>query len=144
MAPPQQADPYSVLRFRLEIDGLTSAAFSECSGLSSSVEVIEYRTGGEPASPRKLPGVRKFTNITLRRGITQDRELWNWYKTVLDGAPKRRNGSVVLMNEDGNDVLRWNFQRGWPCKYEGPALNASSSEVAIETLEIAHEGLDLV
>ena len=144
MAPPQQADPYSVLRFRLEIEGLKASAFSECSGLSSSVEVIEYRTGGEPASTRKLPGLRKFANLTLRRGITKDRELWTWYKTVLDGAPKRRNGSVVLLDEDGNDVLRWNFQRGWPCKYEGPALNALSSEVAIETLEIAHEGLELV
>lgn len=143
MAPPALVDPYSVLHFRLEITGLTAARFSECSGFSSSIEVIEYRTGGQPGT-RKLPGLRKFANLVLKRGITKDRELWDWYKAGLDGNVKRRDGSVVLMNEDGNDVLRWNFKRGWPRKYEGPALNASSSEVAIETLEIAHEGFELM
>jgi phage tail-like protein len=144
MAPPTRVDPFSVLNFRLEIDGMRAAAFSECSGLSSEVDVVEYRSGGDAGLTRKLPGIRKFSNITLKRGITKDRELWDWYKTVLDGAVKRRNGSVVLMDEAGNDVLRWNFRQGWPRKIEGPALNAASSEVAIETIEIAHEGLELV
>lgn len=143
MPPPKRVDPYSVLNFRLEIDGLNAAAFSECSGLSSEVEVIEYRSGGETGSARKLPGLRKFANIVLKRGITKDRELWDWYKTVLDGNVHRRAGSIVLLDDAGNDVLRWQFRQGWPRKYEGPALNASSNEVAIETLEIAHEGLEL-
>ena len=143
MPPPTRVDPFSVLNFRLEIDGLKAAAFSECSGLSSSVEVIEYRAGGDVGPARKLPGLRKFSNLTLKRGFTKDRELWDWYKTVLDGAVKRRNGSVVLMDEAGNDVLRWHFRQGGPCKIEGPALTASSSEVAIESIEITHEGLEL-
>lgn len=135
MAPPTRVDPFSVLHFRLEIDGLKATAFSECTGLSSNVEVIEYREGGDVGSARILPGVRKFSNLRLKCGITKDRELWDWYKTALDGAVKRRNGSVVLMDEAGNDVVRWNFRQGWPCKIEGPALNASSSEVAIESQE---------
>ena len=144
MAPPKRVDPYSVLNFRLEIDGMKTAAFSECSGLSSEVDVIEYRSGGETGSPRKLPGLRKFANIVLKRGITKDHELWDWYKTVLAGNVQRKAGSVVLLDDAGQDVIRWNFREGWPRKYEGPALNASSNEVAIETLEIAHEGLELV
>jgi phage tail-like protein len=143
MAPPKRADPYSVLHFRLEIDGIKAAAFSECSGLTSDVDVVEYRTGGETGSPRKLPGLRKYANIVLKRGITKDRELWDWYKTVLDGNVQRKAGSIVLMDDAGKDVLRWNFREGWPRKYEGPALNALSSEIAIETLEIAHEGFEL-
>lgn len=143
MPPPKRTDPYSVLNFRLEIQGMTAAAFSECSGLSSEVDVIEYRSGGEMGSARKLPGLKKFANLVLKRGITKDRELWDWYKTVLDGNVQRKSGSIILLDEAGNDALRWNFKQGWPRKYEGPALNASSSEVAIETLEITHEGLDL-
>ncbi|HKA37607.1 MAG TPA: phage tail protein [Thermoanaerobaculia bacterium] len=141
--PPFRLDPFSGLNFRLEITGLKATAFSECSGLSSEVEVIEYRSGGDAGLIRKLPGLRKYANIVLKRGITKDRELWDWYKTVLDGAAKRRDGAVVLLDEAGNDVLRWNFRQGWPRKYEGPTLNASTSEVAIETIEIAHEGLEL-
>ena len=141
--PPFRLDPFSSLNFRLEISGLKATAFSECSGLSSEVDVIEYRSGADAGLTRKLPGLRRYANIVLKRGITKDRELWDWYKTVLDGAVKRRDGSVVLLDEAGNDVLRWNFRQGWPRKYEGPSLNAGTSEVAIETLEITHEGLEL-
>ncbi|HKF45638.1 MAG TPA: phage tail protein [Thermoanaerobaculia bacterium] len=143
MAPPTRVDPFTVLNFRLEIQGLAASQFSECNGLTSEVEVIEYRSGGQINTVRKIPGLRKFPNLTLKRGITKDRELWEWHKTVLDGVTKRRDGSVVLLNAAGSEVLRWNFRQGWPTKYEGPALNASSDEVAIETLEIAHEGLEL-
>lgn len=143
MAPPARNDPFTVSRFRVEIDGLTASAFSECSGLVSETEVLEYCSGSDRGSTRKLPGLRKFANIVLKRGITADRQLWDWYKSVLDGAPKRRNGAIVLLDDAGQDILRWNFREGWPVKYEGPSLNASSSDVAIETLEIAHEGFEL-
>ena len=144
MPPPKRDDPYSALNFRLEIQGITAGAFSECSGLSSEVDVIEYRSGSDPGSARKLPGIRKFANIVLKRGITKNRELWDWYKTVLDGNVQRKAGSIVLLDDAGQEVLRWNFKQGWPRKYEGPTLNAASSEVAIETIEITHEGLELV
>ena len=91
---------------------------------------------------RKLPGLTKYANIVLRRGVTQDAELSNWRKTVEDGQVDRRNGSIILRDDDGTDVVRWNFFNGWISKWEGPALNASKNEVAIETIEIAHERLE--
>ena len=81
-------------------------------------------------------------DIVLRRGVSQDRELWDWRQAVIQGNVDRRNGSIVLLDDQRNEVLRWNFRQGWPCKWQGPALNAKTNEVAIETLEIAHEGLE--
>jgi phage tail-like protein len=143
MPKPQRNDPYSAMNFLVELDGISVAAFRECSGLISELTVIEYRNGSDRGSPRKLPGMQKFTNITLKRGITKDRQLWDWHKTALDGSVQRKNGSIVLLDESGQEVLRWNFRQGWVSKYETPTLNASSNEVAIETLEIAHEGFEL-
>jgi phage tail-like protein len=144
MAPPQQRhDPYRAFSFCVEIDGLPLAAFTEVSGLESEAEVIEYREGGD-GRVRKLPGLRKYPNIVLKRGLTQDTELWRWHKNVLDGNVDRRNGSVILLDEHGQEAVRWNFRNAWPCKYFGPHLNAKGNDVAIETLELAHEGLELV
>jgi phage tail-like protein len=136
-------DPYKAFNFRVEIDGL-AASFSHVSGLESEVEAIDYREGGEEARVRKLPGLRKYSNIVLERGITKDLELWNWHKQVLDGDVQRRNGSIVLLDDQGHDQVRWNFVNSWPCKYIGPTLDAKSNEVAIEALELAHEGLERV
>jgi phage tail-like protein len=141
MPPPQRDDPYKTFNFLVEIDGIAVAAFSEVSGLESETEVVEYRAGGETSTVRKLPGLTKYANIVLRRGVTQNAELWNWRKAVEQGAVDRRNGSVVLLDDDRTPVLRWNFSNGWISKWVGPALNAKGNEVAIETIEIAHEGL---
>jgi len=139
----QRHDPYKAFHFRVEIDGITRAVFSEVSGLESETIVIEYREGGERTSVRKLPGLTRYPNIVLRRGITRDADLWNWRKTVVDGAVDRRNGAIVLLDDDGTEVVRWTFVNGWIAKWQGPALDAESNEVAIETIEIAHEGLEL-
>lgn len=141
MPAPQRNDPYKSFNFRVEIDGIAHAVFSEVTGLESETAVIEYRAGGENVV-RKLPGLTKFGNIVLRRGVTQDAELWNWRKSVVEGNIDRRNGSVVLLDDKRNEVVRWNFHDGWICKWDGPAFNAKSNEVAIETIEIAHEGLE--
>jgi phage tail-like protein len=141
MAPPQRNDPYEAFNFLVEIEGVARAAFSEVSGLESETAVIEYRSGAENVM-RKLPGLTKFRNIVLRRGVTQDRELWDWRQSIVEGNPDRRNGSIILLDDMRTEVVRWNFRNGWPCKWEGPALNAKANEVAIETLEIAHEGLE--
>jgi phage tail-like protein len=85
--------------------------------------------------------MKKFANIVLKRGFTDGTELWDWRKLVLDGRTERRSGAIVLLNEAREAAIRWNFQSGWPRKLEGPTLNAKTSDVAIETLEIAHEGL---
>ena len=142
MAPPKRDDPYKAFNFLVEIDGIARAAFSEVAGLESETVVIEYRVGGETNTVRKLPGLTRYANIVLRRGITKDAELWNWRQTVVQGNVDRRNGSIILLDDDGTEVVRWNFFNGWIAKWEGPALNAKGNEVAIETVEIAHEGLD--
>jgi phage tail-like protein len=134
-------DPYSAFNFLVEIDGVTVAGFSECSGLSNETDGIEYREGKEDITVRKLPGLVKYSNITLKRGFTQSKELWQWRKQVLDGKTQRRSGTVTLLDEARKPALRWNFREGWPRKLDGPTLNAKTNEVAIETLEIIHEGL---
>lgn len=139
---PQRDDPYKAFNFVVEIDGIARAAFLEASGLASETAVIEYRVGGERGATRKLPGLTRYANLVLRRGITQDAELWNWRRTVEQGQVDRRNGSVILLDDDRTPVVRWNFFNGWICKWEGPALNAQANEVAVETIEIAHEGLE--
>jgi phage tail-like protein len=92
---------------------------------------------------RKLPGINKFSNIVLKRGMTANRELWEWRKTIIQGQIDRRNGAIIILSDDRQEVARITFFAGWPSKWEGPHLNAKSSEIAIETLEITHEGLDL-
>ncbi len=132
-----RVDPFPAAHFVVEIDGIQAASFAEVSGLESEVAVIEYRTGAD-LTTRKLPGLRKFANLTLKRGVTRDAELWNWHESL-----ERRNGSIVLLDVKRNEVVRWNFFEGWPCKWVGPGLNARSNEVAIEMLEIAVEGIEL-
>jgi phage tail-like protein len=135
-------DPYRGYNFLVEIDGITRAGFRECSGLDTSQDPIEYREGNEARTVRKLPGLVKYANISLKRGITDDAELWEWRKTVIAGTIQRKNGSIVLLDDTGAEKLRWNFREGWPTKWTGPTFNATGNEVAIETLEIAHEGLE--
>jgi phage tail-like protein len=135
-------DPYGQFNFLVEIDNVPAAGFSKCSGLSTETDVIEYREGSDLKSVRKIPGVNRYSAITLERGITTDKSLWQWRKNVMDGNLDRRNGSIVLLDEARNEVARWNFTNGWPSRWDGPSFNAKSSEIAIETLEIVHEGLD--
>lgn len=143
MASGTRNDPYGQFNFQVEIDGVVVAGFSEVSGLSTDTNMIEYREGNEVATVRKLPGLMKYVPIVLKRGFTADNKLWTWRKKVLDGKTQRTTGSIILLDESRAPALRWNFTAGWPSKWEGPALNAKTSEVAIETLEIAHEGLEL-
>lgn len=136
-------DPYAAFNFLVEIENVTVAGFHEVSGLTTETDAIDYRNGDEENIVRKLPGLKKVVNIVMKRGYTDSTELWQWRKQVLDGQTQRQSGSVVLLNENREPVLRWNFREGWPCKWEGPALNAKNNEVAIEALEICHEGLVL-
>lgn len=136
-------DPYAAFNFIVEIDNVTVAGFSECSGVNTETDAIEYRTGNLDITVTKLPGLKKFGNITLKRGFTASKELWEWRKKVLDGKTERQSGSIVLQNEARQEALRWNFREGWPRKWEGPAFNAKTNEVAIETLEIVCEGIAL-
>lgn len=135
-------DPFRSYNFLVEIDGITRAGFRECSGLDTSQDPIDYREGTDALTARKLPGLNKYSNISLKWGITTDAELWDWRKKVMDGTIERKNGSIVLLNDTGEEQVRWNFREGWPTKWTGPSFNATGNEVAIETLEIAHERLE--
>lgn len=141
MATGDRKDPLRAFNFLIEIDGITRAGFRECSGLDSTQDVVEYREGNEGPSSRKLPGMVHFSNITLKRGQTDDIQLWEWREKAMRGKVERKNGSIVLLDETGAEKLRWNFTNGWPLKWTGPTLNAAGNEVAIESLEITHEGL---
>jgi len=144
MAIGERKDPYRGFNFRLELGtgGNAVAGFRECSGLTANTDPVEYREGTDfPLHARKLPGLCHKANLVLKRGITDNMELVKWYKTVIDGAAERRDGAVVLQDEQHNDVLRWNFENGWICKLEGPMMNATSNDVAIESVEICVEEL---
>lgn len=133
-------DPFGSFHFVVEIDGTTITGFTEVSGLEAEVEVVEYREGADP-NPRKVAGLQKYSNITLKRGVTGDLSLWNWMQSILSGKPDRRNISVILLNESRNPVARWNVVRAWPAKYQVPSLSASANELGMESLELTHEGL---
>jgi phage tail-like protein len=138
-----RVDPYRNYPFQVEIDGLTLGGFSECTGFGSSVDPTEYREGNEVPTVRKLPGMTKYTNITLKFGLTDSRVLYDWYTDITKGKIERKNGSIVVMDTDGvTEKVRWNFYEGWPTKYDGPDFNAKGTDVAIETFEIAHERLE--
>jgi len=144
MATTTRDDPYAQFNFQVEIDGIVVAGFSEVSGLTTDTNIIEYREGSDNVGTvRKLPGLMKYTNIVLKRGWTANTNLWTWRKKVIDGKTQRTTGAIILLDESRQPALRWNFTAGWPSKWEGPALNAKTSEVAIETLEIACEGIEL-
>ena len=139
----ERKDPYPGFNFKVELGGRIVAGFREASGLDSSQDPVEYREeADEVSTARKLPGLNKHSNISLTRGVTDDAKLWEWWKKAMDGKVERMNGSIVLMDDAGEERARWHFVAGWPTKWTGPSFNATSNEVGIETLEIAHEGIE--
>lgn len=134
-----RVDPYKNFRFLLQIDDILQGGFSDCSGFGSSVTVTEYREGGDLATVRKLPGLTTYPDITLKWGITDSRDLYDWHLTALNGAVQRKNGSIILQDDLGQEKLRWHFFAAWPSKYDAPDLSAKSSDVAIETLILSCE-----
>lgn len=144
MANDQRTDPYRAYNFVLEIDNVPKGAFAEVGGLTADGDSVDYREGTDlQSNVRKLVGLRKYTNLMLKRGYTQDKALWQWYTNIMNGVPDRRNVTIVLMNERREAVLRWHAENAWINKIEGPALKASSNDVAMESLELVHEGLTL-
>ncbi len=137
-----RVDPYRSFNYLVEIDGITQAGFTEVSGFDVTVDPIEYREGGHVPSARKLPGMAKFGNITLKWGITDSVELYEWFRDVMTGVIERRNGSIILLDLEGQEKLRWNFFEAWPTKWDAPNFNATSNEVAIETLELVVERVE--
>jgi phage tail-like protein len=141
-----RVDPYRNYSFLVEIGGINQAGFAECTGFGANTDPIEYREGNEkPLTVRKLPGLTKYTNITLKWGITDSRDLYDWYIDITKGKIERKDGFIVLMDTDGiTEKIRWAFTDGWPCKWDGPDFNAKGTDVAIQTMEICHEGITQV
>jgi phage tail-like protein len=125
----------------VEIQSIIRAGFHQVSGLEAAINVVEFREGGENTTTRKLFGLTKFSNLQLRRGLTADKTLHDWHRRNVEGAAERHNGSILVLDRTGKEVARWDFFRAWPTKYQGPEFNAEGNDVAIELLELAHEGL---
>lgn len=138
----QRDDPFASFNFIIDIGGV-KAGFSECSGLSMETDGIEYRNGNEDITVRKLPGLKKFGDITFKRGFTKDAWLWEWRKKVLEGRTERQSGTIMLLNEAREPAMSWTFREAWPSKLEGPTFNAKNNEIAIETLVIKVEDLKM-
>jgi phage tail-like protein len=143
MAPTgKRTDPYGNYNFLVEIDGITRAAFHEVSGFDSTIDVVEHREGGDNLTPRKLPGMTKHSNIVLKWGLSDDTDLYKWHLDASRGNVQRKNGSIVLLDRQGQEKIRWNFVNAWPSKWDGPDFNGEGNDVSIETLELAHEGVE--
>lgn len=140
--PRRDTDPYGAYHFLIEIDGVETAAFSDVSGLGAEIDVVEYREGSDKGGIRKLPGLTRYTNVSLKRGVTRSQELWDWFNETSQGNGDRRSVAIILLDESRQPALRWELTNAWPCQFKVGALDASSSDIAIETLELAYEGLD--
>ncbi len=140
-------DPYAAHNFELVITGISDdgravkGSFAEVSGLEVDMAPIEYRNGSEDITVRKIPGLKKFGVVTLKRGIIGDLAMWNWVLAGMKGTVKRTEAAIVLFDESRKEVMRWNLKRVWPSKWTGPGLNAKNNEISMETLELCHEGL---
>jgi phage tail-like protein len=138
-----RADPYPAFRYEVKLDDLPAGGFSECSGIQLETEVHDFAEGGLNSYGWKFPTKTKQSNITLKRGIV-DRNLWDWYYSLTQGDVHLKNGSIVVRDTSGARVMEWQFRLAFPSKWMGPHLEASQNNVAVETLELAHRGLERV
>jgi phage tail-like protein len=135
-------DPMLVHRFRVEVDSTIEAGFSECSGLQVETEFEELSVGGVNDARVKLPKTSKYANLTLKRGLTVSRALFDWHQDVVKGKFKRKTVSVVAWDwGESRERWRWSFKDAYPVKWTGPELKADGNTVAVEVLELAHNGL---
>ena len=137
----RSVDPYKVFRFVVEINGQRVGGFSEVTGLEVRTEVDEYREGGVNDYVHKLPKETRYPNLTLKRGITDAREFWDWHQDIVGGDIQRKTVSVVLLDEKGQEKWRWVFRDAFPVKWNGSDLNATGNTVVVESIELAHHGL---
>lgn len=139
----QRDNPYANYNFVVDLGQGEDAGFSEADLPEGRIEVIEYREGNDKvSSSRKLPGRVDYPNVVLKRGLAGGMEIFDWWKSVRDGSPDRRNVAITLLDEQRTPVQRWRLRNAWPAKLDFSPLNALGNEVVIETLELAHEGFE--
>lgn len=136
--------PHGKFNYKVEIDGPEAGGFSEVTGFDASIDVIEYREGDMTQTPLKIPGLKKYGNITLKQGLVDSMVLYEWMTAGLEGDVERKTLTITLLDIAGSPAASWQIINAWPVKYTAPDFNATSSEVAIESLEIAHEGMTRV
>ena len=139
-------DPLRNFRFRLEIDGITQANFSEVAVGETAADVIDYRDGNEPNWVRKLSGLTKYGNVTLKWGMTDSMELENWHDRITAGQiqTNRKQVAIIIQDEAGTDKARFVVAEAWPSKYTISGLNGKGNEVLIESIELVNEGIERV
>jgi phage tail-like protein len=136
------ANPYDAFRFTVEIEGIPVADFTECVLPAVSIDVIEYREGADlQNNVHKLPGLVKYENLILRNGLTSSTALWGWFNSFVQGTGTTKSIIVSLLDGQKNQVYKWGFSNAWPVKFQSPVLDGKKSALAIETLEIAVEGM---
>lgn len=139
-----RTNPYTTYNFTVTADGAPLGSFQEVSGLNADGEVIDYRTGDKPENlVDKIPGLRSVANIVLRRGYTQNRDLFEWYMEIAQGNILRRSVTIKLLDEKREGVIFWNCRNCWVNAIEGPSLSATSSQVAVESTTLIHEGITM-
>lgn len=144
---PVRSDDFAVGHFfKVTLDGdnlKEETHFRDCRGLDVYIDCVEVQEGGKNDAPHKLPGAARFSNIVLKRGVTRSRAFFNWIADATNRKVKRMGGMIALCNPDGTPIIEWAFEKGWPCHYEGPRLDTESGAIALEAIEIAHEGIKM-
>ena len=142
---PSREDPLVAFKFGLEISGKLSGFFTSVAGIGSESEVVEHKVVSDKGETiiQKLPGRLTWTEVTLKRGVTSNIDIWNWRKLVVDGkvADARTNCSIIAYDQTQKEIARWNFENAWPSKVVGPELDSSSTNYMIEDVTIVHEGM---
>lgn len=138
------AEPFITTKFWIEIQGIATAFFTECSGFNVETEITEYAEGGLNDYVHKLPGRTKFSNVTLKRGWVETDDLWKWYEKTIAGQVEPKNVSIILYKNrvagQAEEKARWSLTDAYPVKWQGPTFRADGTAVVVETLELAHRG----
>ena len=137
----RQFDHIGRYNFKVEINGVTQGAFMDVEGLESMTDVVEFNDG-DSDFVRKRPGLTKCSNITLKRGFVNTDELWTWRNAVIEGQVERKNGSIIICDDSGGEIVRYNFFEAWPCRWKLSALQANESKALFEVIELVVEKIE--
>lgn len=133
--------PIGNFHFGIEIDSITECSFAKVSGVASEVEIYTYKEGGVNGYEHQIPSATKYSNITLEKGVTNSDFMYKWFKQISEGIIVKRNFAIILWDNSGKIIRRWNFAAGYPIKWSTSELDANGNSILIEKMELAHEGI---
>ncbi len=141
----RESDPLIGFNFGLELQGNITGYFTECSGIGSEHEIVEHKVVNEKGMEivQKIPGRMKWQDVSLKRGITDNMQIWDWRRMVEQGkmSEARKTCSVIMFDRNYEEVARWNFENAWPSKVTGPSVKADSNDFGVEEVTLVHEGM---